>query len=70
MAFEDYRTSSDCPDGQCVQAAELPDGSISVRDSKNLDQMPLTFTRAEWEAFIRGVKRAEFDFTGIPAGGL
>lgn len=57
-----YKSSSHCPDGQCVQAAQLPDGSISVRDSKNLDQIPLTFTPAEWNAFVLGVKAEEFDF--------
>ncbi|SIO85630.1 hypothetical protein BQ8420_07920 [Nocardiopsis sp. JB363] len=32
-----------------------------VRDSKNPDAAPLVFTRAEWDAFVEGVKDGEFD---------
>ncbi|MFF3665521.1 DUF397 domain-containing protein [Microtetraspora malaysiensis] len=47
--------------GNCVEVAELPDGQIGVRDSKNPDGPVLVFTPGEWDAFIGGVKDGEFD---------
>jgi len=42
--------------GSCVELAPLPDGGVAVRDSKQKGEGPmLTFTRAEWIAFFRGV---------------
>jgi hypothetical protein len=36
-------------------------GTVAVRDSKNPRDPVLTFTRAQWVAFILGVKAGEFD---------
>lgn len=59
--------------GQCVEASAVPSRDIAVsnkqpeevafvvRDSKNPDRPPLVFTRAEWDAFVEGVKDGEFD---------
>lgn len=45
----------------CVEVAETVDG-YAVRDSKARDAGPvLAFTRAEWAAFVEGVKLGEFD---------
>jgi hypothetical protein len=44
-----------------VEVADLPDGGVAVRDSKDADGPKLVFTRAEWQAFIGGVKDGEFD---------
>jgi hypothetical protein len=47
--------------GDCVEVADnVPDG-IAVRDSKNPDGPVLTFSRAEWAAFVEGVKDGQFD---------
>jgi len=40
------------------------DGSVLVRDGKSPDLTPQKYSRAEWLAFIEGVKRGEFDLTG------
>lgn len=48
----------------CVEVADnLLDeaGVVLVRDSKNPTGAVLTFTRAEWEAFVGGVHDGEFD---------
>jgi Domain of unknown function (DUF397) len=45
--------------GECVEAAER-DGNWLLRDSKNPDGPVLTFTPAERDAFIKGVKAGEF----------
>lgn len=44
----------------CVEVAFVDD-AIAVRDSKNHDGGVLLYTRAEWDAFIGGVKDGEFD---------
>jgi hypothetical protein len=45
----------------CVECAELPDGGMAVRDTKDRTGPVLTFTPAEWEAFTAGVRDGEFD---------
>jgi hypothetical protein len=46
--------------GQCTEVRDRGD-AIDVRDSKNPDGPVLTFTPAEWGAFVEGVKAGEFD---------
>jgi Domain of unknown function (DUF397) len=49
----------------CVEWAVTDDGcGVHVRDSKDPDGSALRFTRAEWDAFVGGVKRGEADLTG------
>jgi hypothetical protein len=57
-----YGTSRHCPQGNCVEAAALPDGAVAVRDSKDRNKPPHIFTAEEWAAFIAGVKDGDFDF--------
>ncbi|XVQ84731.1 DUF397 domain-containing protein [Microbispora siamensis] len=47
--------------GQCVEVATNLPGVVAVRDSKDPDGAKLTFTPAEWQAFIAGIKSGEFD---------
>lgn len=47
--------------GNCVQVAGLAGDTIRVRDSKNPRGGVLSFTQAEWDAFIGGVRNGEFD---------
>lgn len=56
-----YVRSSACADTNCVEAAPVAD-EIWVRDSKCPAEPPLRFTREEWDAFLEGVRRKEFDF--------
>jgi hypothetical protein len=47
--------------GNCVEMRSH-DGLIQVRDSKHGDASPvLSFTRAEWAAWLDGTKKGEFD---------
>ena len=48
-------------DGNCVEVAELRDGTIAVRNSKHRDTGAVLFTRAEIAAWIAGCKAGEFD---------
>jgi len=47
--------------GACVEVAALPDGRVAVRDSKDPHGGTLMFTRAEIDAWVRGVRAGEFD---------
>ncbi len=49
------------PNGSCVEVAELPGGSIAVRNSRHPGGPALIYTPAEVTAFIQGVKDGQFD---------
>jgi hypothetical protein len=49
------------PSGNCVELAELADGTVAVRNSREPAGPVLIYTRAEIAAFIQGVHRGEFD---------
>jgi hypothetical protein len=57
----EYRKSTYSGSGGCLEVAPIS-GGVNLRDSKNLDQDPFFFTRAEWEAFLQGVRDGQFDF--------
>jgi len=46
--------------GQCVEVRDRGE-AIDVRDSKNPSGAVLTFTPAEWDAFLDGARKGEFD---------
>ncbi|MGH3620217.1 MAG: DUF397 domain-containing protein [Sciscionella sp.] len=47
--------------GDCVEAAQLSDGRMAVRDSKAPDAGMLSFTWTEMNAWLASVKSGEFD---------
>jgi hypothetical protein len=47
--------------GNCVEVQGLSGDTIRLRDSKNPKNGVLSFTAAEWDAFIDGVRNGEFD---------
>jgi hypothetical protein len=57
----EFRRSSYCSVGTCVEVAVDPAGGVVVRDSKMADGPQLSFTKSEWVAFLRGVRAGEFD---------
>lgn len=46
--------------GSCVEARRH-EGLIEVRNSKNPTAGTVRFTAAEWDSFLFGAKRGEFD---------
>jgi len=44
----------------CV-AVKIDGDRIQVRDTKDISDTTLTYTRSEWKAFIESVKKGEFD---------
>lgn len=57
-----FKSSYSGDAGACVEVG-IKDGYIVVRDSKNPEQGLLVFNKSEWEAFIKGVKKCEFDLS-------
>jgi hypothetical protein len=49
------------PNGNCVELAAMPDGSVAVRNSRQPEGPALVYTRAEVSAFLAGVRKGEFD---------
>jgi NADH:ubiquinone oxidoreductase subunit len=47
--------------GNCVELAQLPDGSVAVRNSRHPAGPALLYTKAEIEALIMGAKAGDFD---------
>jgi hypothetical protein len=57
----EYRTSSFCSGGDCVEVGMRHGGVVAVRDSKNPTGPALIFTDGEWTAFTKGAKEGQFD---------
>ena len=57
----EYKISSSCNFGNCVEIGRTPAGGVAVRDSKDRENGPLVFAADEWADFVAGVKNAEFD---------
>ena len=56
-----WRKARKSGQGGCVEVAPAAAGLIAVRDSKDPDGPVLLYTPLEWDAFLDGVKRGEFD---------
>jgi len=54
-----WHRSRRCGDGACVEVAVFGD-EVWVRDSKDPTGPVLRFSRAEWAAFLDGVRGGEF----------
>jgi hypothetical protein len=58
------KSSASNPSGNCVEVAQLPDGGVAVRNSRDPQGPALVYTRAEVAAFLTGVRNGEFDDLG------
>jgi Domain of unknown function (DUF397) len=51
-----WRKSSWCAHGECVEVAALETRHVAVRDNKNVSGPALIFAPAEWRSFLKDVK--------------
>ena len=59
------KSSWSAANGHCIEMAELPDGTVAVRDSKDSgpERPILVFPRRGWNAFLLGVNANDFDLS-------
>jgi hypothetical protein len=62
-----FKSSYSSTNGSCVEVGfqKSTHDEILVRDSKDREGPVLTFTRAEWSAFLAGVKDKEFELPPV-----
>ena len=49
------------PSGNCVEIAELPDGTVAIRNSRYPSGPALICAQAEFSAFLAAARDGEFD---------
>ena len=57
----EWRRAGGCASGSCVEVAKVADRYL-IRDSKNPEVGPLSFSEDEWDTFVGGVQRGTFRF--------
>lgn len=57
----EWRRSTRCEAGTCVEVANGDGGPVKMRDGKNRGGPVLTFTPGGWTQFLAGVRAGEFD---------
>ena len=62
ISADGYTKSSHSGASGCVEVRLLEDGTVGLRDSKDISKPPHVFTEPEWNAFLAGVRAGEFDF--------
>jgi Domain of unknown function (DUF397) len=55
------KSSLSFSNGNCVEAANLPEGKVGVRDSRRPEGPVLRFTPGEWDAFVARARLGEVD---------
>ncbi len=55
----EWRKSSYSQVGECVEVAKLSRGTIGVRDTKSPDGPVLTYSAADWRAFLEGMRTGQ-----------
>lgn len=61
VAFLAWRKSTkSIANGQCLEAATLPNGRLIVRDSLDKNGPMATFAVNDWRAFIKEIKDGDF----------
>ena len=56
-----FKSSRSAGGKECVEVAFVAGDNVGVRDSKNPTGPALVFAPSEWDAFIGGARRGEFD---------
>jgi len=61
------KSSLSFSNGNCVEVAGLPGGSVGVRNSRDPEGPVLKFTRGAWSAFVGAARLGEFGTSGSTA---
>jgi hypothetical protein len=63
LSRAEWRKSTASSPGECAEVAFVA-GSVLMRHSQSPTGAVLTFSPAEWTAFLAGVRNGEFDLGG------
>ena len=55
-----WRVARGCNGGECVRVAAT-DGTVLIGDTKDPQGPVLSYTAAEWRAFVEGIRQGDFD---------
>jgi hypothetical protein len=55
-----WRVARRCNGGACVRVAAT-DGTVLIGDTKDPQGPVLSYTAAEWRAFVEGIRQGDFD---------
>jgi hypothetical protein len=55
-----WRVARDCDGGSCIRVAPHA-GMILIGDTKNPDGPVLSYSHAEWVAFVNGIRQGDFE---------
>ncbi|MFI6272468.1 DUF397 domain-containing protein [Micromonospora zamorensis] len=58
--YSAWRKSTRSDDGNCVEVASADDGTVGVRDSKDVIGPMLEFRPATWSAFTGAIRAGKF----------
>jgi hypothetical protein len=64
------KSSLSSSNGNCVEVARRPGGTLGVRNSSNPERSVLRFTPEEWRAFLSGVRLGGFNSFGRTASSV
>jgi Domain of unknown function (DUF397) len=56
--------------GNCVEVADLSDGKVGLRNSRDASGPVLQIPPEEWRAFLNGVRNGEFDRFATSSGNI
>ena len=59
--YTDWRKSTRSDGGNCVEVARADDGTVGMRDSKDVTGPVLEFASASWCAFTEDVRADKFN---------
>jgi Domain of unknown function (DUF397) len=59
-----FKSSESFANGNCVEVQFLTDGGAEMRNSRDPEAGTIVFTAREWQDFIDGVKKGEWDLPG------
>jgi hypothetical protein len=48
----EWKRSTFCADRSCVEVAVIDGDRVAMRDNKQVDGAPLTFSREDWAGFL------------------
>jgi hypothetical protein len=56
-----FKATASGGNGDCLEAAFLPDGLVALRDTEDAANPPFVVRASVWRAFLDGAKNGEFD---------